>query len=330
MNRRIAPLSALLVACASPRASTPLPAVAAVAPVDGEAPGGPPPPSPPWRVVAHDVALVQRLGDVLFAITIDPAPVLLRVDDDGTTHAVASGLPEPGAVMSRGGHLVASPVPTAILGEPGGPIWVSIASYSVFGNATVYRAEGGVFAEREPTPWSAIVTTPLPDGDRTPSGDLLAERSRGHLFAITNRVSSDGDVWILPRGVRDPAATVRGARRSSLSNLEATELANGDIVQTDGRADGRSRADWYRIVDGVLEHVRGGRGEPAAQPIGAGFYDVLVATDGTPWITREGEVWSLGEPPWRCIPLARGAIVVHATARSLFVRVEGTLLRAAI
>lgn len=298
--------------------------------------------APKTRVVATHVIGTYRLGAALFVSFLeDETHVhLARVADDGTLGEVARGMPPSHPTMTRGGQMTLSGTPSALLGEPDGPIWMAFTHYNVFGNATMYRAEstwrcvGGCATKPDPERWTHLVETTLPTGERTPVGDLLSRRSRGHLFRIENRVSGEGTSHVLPRA-RDAVANI-----TTLASDDPVELADGSIVDVAkrvpevsrfARVDGRSADDFWVAEEETLIHVEGA--EHTRIPLPAGRVSSLRAeSDGTLWVSdgavghqRVGEGWralEVGSTAWEEIAAARPHV--------LFVVIQDRLVRIAV
>jgi len=232
--------------------------------------------------VADRVTGVHRLGGGLFVSFLDgdgdhAGIRVARVGDDGTIADVARGAPVAARTMTRGGSKTMSPLPTALLGEPEGPIWMALAHYSVFGDVVVYRADQGTWrcvgrCPKRPDPESWAKLTERRDsleGHPVARGELLDDRSRGHLFTVRNRVSREGHAYLLPRATsRDPLSAVRSIR--SLGPVderdELVELADGAVVEVRKRVpeltridgvDGESSDDFWVLGEAALVHVRG-------------------------------------------------------------------------
>lgn len=225
--------------------------------------------------LADDVTGVHRLGHALFVTLLvgdeaKPAIRVVRVGDDGALTDVAADMPPSIRATTRRGDDTVSGTPTALLGEPDGPIWMAFTHYSVFGSAVIYRARegrwscvGGCTKRPDPEPWATITEMRVPSGERVPMGDLVAEQSRGHLFAIRNRVSNEGQQYVLPRATATaPTATVRAIRAI---DGDLVELGDGSIVDvaktvpeaTRARSvDGQSENDFWVLDESNLIHVR--------------------------------------------------------------------------
>lgn len=316
---------------ARPRSSPPAPS----APAPGAAPA--PPASvqvAPAKVteLAARVIRTHRLGDVSFVSYVASergADVVhvARVGDDGGLRDVATGVPPSRMETTRGGGLTLSGTPSALLGEPDGPIWMAFTHYNVFGDAVVYRAERGAWrcvgrcaARPDLEAWGPWIEAPGPGGEPAPRGDLVAERSRGHLFRVANRVSNEGDAYVLPRAGASPGDAVR--RIAPLAASAPVELADGSIVDAGAlvpdrsvrAADGRSRDDLWVLTDEALVHVRGDRRDRVALP-SADVAHLVVGVDGSVWLSGGATSFRRDEPAdeWRAARLA-GASPVEVVA----------------
>ena len=169
------------------------------------------------------------------------------------------------------------------------------------------------------------------------TGDLLASHSRGHLFRIENRVSSEGSWYRLPRVASKHADAAEAAVRRIKPEAagDPFELADGSIVDVAKRvpeargvrsADGRSARDFWVIdIDDVLFHVRGDAREriPLPDPSDTNVSAVQAEIDGSVCLSggsvaycRRGD-----DDPWRPTRLAKkdgAASVVAIAGRTLF------------
>lgn len=300
----------------------------------GPAPQAAPAQVAPARVVelAARVLRTHRLGDVLFVSYVasergTDAVRVARVGDDGGLRDVATGVPPSRVETTRGGGLTLSGTPSALLGEPDGPIWMAFTHYDVFGDAVMYRAERGAWrcvgrcaTRPDLEAWGPWIEAPGPGGERVPRGDLVAERSRGHLFRVANRVSSEGDAYLLPRGGASPGDVVRGI--APVTARDPVELADGSIVDAAAilpdrslrAVDGRSKDDLWLLVEDGLVHARGGRLERIALP-SAEVSQLLVGVDGSVWLSGGPTSFRRDElvGRWRELHLA-GASAVEVVA----------------
>jgi hypothetical protein len=305
------------------------------------------------KLVAQGAIREHHLGSELYLsiVTLDtrksdgssakPAPHvrLARVAPDGSLEELATGMPDAEWATMRTGQLTISGTVSALLGEPGGPMWMAFTRYNVFGNATIYRAERGTWqcvgACTSPTgdaePWAPVIQIVTPLGDREPSGDLVAERSRGHLFFIKNRVSGEGDAHVLP-SAKGLSAREAVARIRPQSGEMLAELGDGSIVDVKKiapevgevrDADGLSARDVWVLGERGLVHVRGAAREHVELPDGA-VSAVFVELNGAVWLSGGSTVHhrARSDATWRTLaygPASDQATVAAVRGDAVFV-----------
>lgn len=300
---------------------------------------------PRTNVVATEVMGTFRLGPALFVsfVSDETRVRVARVADDGALTDVAPGMPPSHPTTTRGGDTTLSGTPSALLGEPEGPLWMAFSRYSVFGDATMYRAEGAAWrcvgrcpSRPDPERWTDLIEAQLPSGERTASGDVLSRRSRGHLFRIENRVSGEGTSHVLPRATTArPAAAV--AKITTLASDNAVELADGSIVDVAKHlpdasrfawVDGRSADDFWMSDEASLVHVQGAVHMSVPLPA-ARISSLRAEADGTLWVSAGAVGYQRVDDGWRALPFGAAAWSEIAAARphALFVVVQDQLVR---
>lgn len=300
---------------------------------------------PRTRVVATEVMGTFRLGPALFVsfVSDETRVHVARVADDGALTDVAPGMPPSHPTTTRGGDTTLSGTPSALLGEPEGPIWMAFTHYSVFGDATMYRAEasgwrcvGRCASRPDPERWAGLVEARLPSGARAASGDVLSRRSRGHLFRIENRVSGEGTTHVLPRAtIARPSAAVE--KITTLASENAAELADGSIVDLAkhfpdasrfAHVDGRSADDFWISDEASLVHVQGAAHTRVPLPA-ARISSLRAEADGTLWVSAGAVGYQREGEGWRALPMGSAAWseIAAARPRVLFVVVQDRLVR---
>lgn len=347
MRRCPSPLWVALVGCAVAPKPLPeaVPLVVTVPPATARVETDAKVASPRTRVVATQVLDTFRLGPALFVsfVSGETHVRVARVADDGTLTDVAPGMPPSHPTTTRAGGTTLSGTPSALLGEPEGPVWMAFTHYSVFGGATMYRAEGAAWrcvgrcpSRPDPERWSGLVDVQPPSGERTASGDVLSRRSRGHLFRIENRVSGEGTTHVLPRAtMARPAAAV--AKITTIASDDAVELADGSIVDVAkhfpdasrfARVDGRSADDFWVSDEASLVHVQGAVYTPVPLPA-ARISSLRAEADGTLWVSAGAVGYQRADDGWRALPFGTTPWREIAAARphAVFVVVEDQLVR---